>query len=230
VAVGVERARTTLTGAERAIGDVRNVIGSFDRPLLVIAPATGLQFARLAGVHGGAYANIAAVTTTADGSLRPRSLVTVDINPTAFGRLGSVGAQVVLSHEATHAATRAVTNALPPWLEEGFADFVALRDTGLPPSVVAAGFLDHVREHGAPARLPTPAAFLAGAAHVGRAYQASWLVCQMIAQRYGQDTLVRLYERAGNVGAGPAMHRVLRRGPAALTHDWQRYLEELSGG
>jgi hypothetical protein len=229
VALGVQSARTTLTGAERAVDAVRKVIGRFAGPLLVIAPGTDLQFDRLTGVHGRAYANIAAVTTTADGSLRPRSLTTIDLNPTAFGRLGSVGAQVVLSHEATHAATRSVTTSLPPWLEEGFADYVALRDTGLPEQVVAAGFLERVRKHGAPARLPSPATFLAGAALVGHAYQAGWLACQMIAQQYGQDALVRLYEQAGKVGAGPAMHRVLDMGPAALTRDWQRYLEGLAG-
>jgi hypothetical protein len=230
VAVGVERARTTLTEAERAIRDVRRVVGSFDMPLLVIAMSTARQFDRLVGVPGDAYANIAAVTTTADGSLSPRSLTGVDLNPTAFGRLGPVGAQVVMSHEATHAATRAVTTSLPAWLEEGFADFVALRDTGLPRQVVAAGLLGHVRKHGAPARLPGPAAFVAGAAHVGHAYEAGWLACQMIAQQYGQDALVRLYEQAGKVGAGPAMHRVLGMGPAVLTRDWQRYLEGLAGG
>jgi hypothetical protein len=230
VALGVERARDTLTGAERAIGDVRRVIVSFDGPLLVIATATARQFDRLAGVSRGAYAKIAAVTTTADGSLSPRSLTTVDLNPTAFGRLGPVGAQVVLTHEATHAATNAVTTSVPAWLEEGFADYVALRDTGLPARVVAAGLLGHIRKHGAPARLPGPAAFLAGAAHVGHAYEAGWLACQMIARRYGQGALVRMYEQAGKVGAGPAMHRVLRTGPAALTRDWQRYLEGLAGG
>jgi hypothetical protein len=160
--------------------------------------------------------------------LKPRSLTTIDLNPTAFGRLGPVGAQVVLAHEATHAATRSVTTSLPAWLEEGFADYVALRDRRLSPELVARGLLGQVRRHGAPAQLPAPGAFLAGAPHVGRTYEAAWLVCQMIAQQYGQRALVRLYEQAGDVGAGPALHRVLRIGPDALTRHWQTYLEGLA--
>jgi hypothetical protein len=230
VAVGKERARTTLIGAARAIHDVRRVIGSFDDPMLVIAPATPRQFDRLVGVSTGAHPSIAAVTTTADGSLRPHSLMTVDLNPTAFDRLGPAAAQVVLSHETTHAVTQAVTTSLPAWLEEGFADYVALRDTGLPPRVIARGLLGHVRGHGAPVQLPTQHAFQAGTLRLDRAYEASWLACEMIARRYGQDALVRLYERAGKTGARAATYRVLRIGPEALTRDWQRYLEGLAGG
>lgn len=230
VALGSERARTTLDTAEQARDDVRAVIGRLDSPLLVIAPATARQFDRLVGVPNGSYVHIAAVTTTADGSLRPQSLITVDLNPTAFGRLGPVGAQVVLSHEATHAATRSVTTPLPAWLEEGFADYVALREQNLPRRIVAAGVLEQVRRHGPPAQLPAPAAFLAGAPRGGHAYEAAWLACEMIAARYGQSALVHLYEQAGRVGAGPALHRVLRIGPVALTRAWRAYLERLAGG
>jgi hypothetical protein len=230
VAVGSERARSTLESAEQAREDVRAVIGRLDGSLLVIAPATGRQFDRLVGVSDGSYVNIAAVTTTADGSLSPRSLITVDLNPTALGQLGPVGAQVVLSHEATHAATRSVTTALPAWLEEGFADYVALREQNLPRRIVAAGLLKQVRGHGPPARLPAPAAFLAGAPRGGRAYEAAWLACKMIAARYGQSALVHFYQQTGRVGAGPALHRVLGIGPAALTRAWRAYLERLAGG
>jgi hypothetical protein len=230
VAVGAGRARTTLDGAERAIDDVRAVIGRLDAQLLVIAPATALQFDRVVGVAGAYYANIAAVTTTADGSLSPRSLITVDVNPSAFGRLGPLAAQVVLSHEATHAATRSVTTSLPAWLEEGFADYVALRDMRLSPGVVAAGLLRRVRSHGVPAQLPSPAAFAAGAQREGQSYEAAWLACLMIARQYGQRALVHLYAQAGKAGVGPALHRVLQIGPVALTSRWRAYLEKVAGG
>jgi Peptidase of plants and bacteria len=229
VAIGLDRARTTIAAAVRAIVAVRQVIGSSAGPLLVIAPATARQFDRLVGVATG-YARIAAVTTTADGSLSPRSLTMVDLNPTAFDRLGPEAGQVVLSHEATHAMTHAVTSRVPAWLTEGFADYVALRDTGLPPKAIANGFLGQVRKHGAPSRLPSQGAFQVGIPRLGHAYEAAWLACEMIARRYGRAALVRLYERAGEAGAGPAMRSVLAIGPTALTRDWRRYVERLAGG
>jgi hypothetical protein len=229
VAVGKDRARTTIAGAARAIETVRRVIGSSDGPLLVIAPATAKQFDRLVGVSTG-YAKIAAVTTTADGSLSPKSLTMIDLNPTAFDRLGPEADQVVLSHEATHAMTHAVTTQLPAWLKEGFADYVAFRDTGLPPVAIAEGYLGEVRKRGAPSQLPLRRAFQVDAPRLGHAYEAAWLACEMIARRYGQAALVRLYVRAGKVGVQPAIHRVLAIGPTALTRLWQRYSERLAGG
>jgi hypothetical protein len=229
VAVGKDRVRTTIGGATRAVEAVRRVIGNSDGPLLVIAPATARQFDRLVGVSTG-YAKIAAVTTTADGSLSPKSLTMVDLNPTAFDRLGPEGDQVVLSHEATHAMTHAVTTQLPAWLREGFADYVAFRDTGLPPGALAEGFLGEVRKRGAPSQLPLRRAFQIDAPRLGHAYEAAWLACEMIAHRYGQAALVRLYVQAGKVGARTAIHRVLAIGPTTLTRLWQRYSERLASG
>jgi hypothetical protein len=228
VAVGRDRVASAISRSARAIEDVRRVIRGPDGPLLVVAPATPRQFDRLVGVATG-YANIAAVTTTADGSLSPKSLTMVDLNPTTFERLGPEAAQVVLSHEATHAMTHAVTNQLPAWLKEGFADYVAFRDTGLPRGAIAAGFLDEVRKRGAPPQLPLRRAFQVDALRLGHAYEAAWLVCEMIARRYGQAALVRLYVDAGQVGARPAIHRVLAIGPTQLTRRWQRYSERLAG-
>jgi hypothetical protein len=229
VAVGKDRVRTTIAGAARAVEAVQRVIGSSDGPLLVIAPATARQFDRLVGVSTG-YGKIAAVTTTADGSLSPKSLTMVDLNPTAFDRLGPEADQVVLSHEATHAMTHAVTTRLPAWLREGFADYVAFSDTGLPPEALAEGFLGEVRKRGAPSQLPLRRAFQIDAPRLGHAYEAAWLACEMIAHRYGQAALVRLYVQAGKVGARTAIHRVLAIGPTALTRLWQRCSERLASG
>ena len=63
----------------------------------------------------GEYDNIAAVTTTADGSLAPGAPVRVFVNPAVFGRLKERGAQVVMSHETTHVATgRHLRRRCPP--------------------------------------------------------------------------------------------------------------------
>src|SRR3546814_6597486 len=77
----------------------------------------------------GDYANIAAVTTTVDGSLSPSAPVHVFVNPQMWAGLKPQGAQVVMSHEAVHVVTgAAITSGVPLWLLEGFADYVALRD------------------------------------------------------------------------------------------------------
>ena len=78
------------------------------------------------------YDNIAAVTTTADGSLAPDAPVRVFVNPQVFERLKARGAQVVMSHETTHVATGATFASMPTWLLEGFADYVALDHAGVP--------------------------------------------------------------------------------------------------
>ena len=60
-----------------------------------------------------------------------------------------------MSHEATHVATGASFATVPTWLLEGFADYVALDDAGVPVDVAAAQALERIREDGLPDRLPT---------------------------------------------------------------------------
>ena len=79
----------------------------------------------------------------------------VFVNPTVFGRLKERGAQVVMSHEATHVATGATFASMPTWLQEGFADFVALDGAGVPVELAARQILDRIRKEGLPRRLPT---------------------------------------------------------------------------
>ena len=73
------------------------------------------------------------MTTTADGSGSEDAPVHVFVNPDVTRGLKGAGAQVVMSHEITHVATDAATSPVDPWLLEGFADYVALRDVPLPP-------------------------------------------------------------------------------------------------
>ena len=103
----------------------------------------------------GQYDNIAAVTTSADGSLAPGAPVRVFVNPAVFDKLKQRGAQVVMSHEATHVATGATFVSMPTWLLEGFADFVALDGAGVPVDVAAGQILKRIRKEGLPKTLPT---------------------------------------------------------------------------
>src|SRR6187200_3241216 len=119
---------------------------------------------------------------------------------------------------------------LPLWLLEGFADYVALRGVGLPPSTIAVRLLSRVHDQGPPHRLPRAAAFGAASASLGRAYQEAWLACRLIAARFGQAALVRLYHRSMRVGLRPALQQVLHIDRQRLTRLWRANLERLADG
>src|SRR4029077_20228361 len=63
----------------------------------------------------------------------------IAINPHNWPTLSSLGHRIVLTHELTHVATRADTNAcMPTWLVEGFADYVAYQQSSLPVRIIAS--------------------------------------------------------------------------------------------
>ena len=176
---------------------------------MVEVPPTRGRPARRPGQRPGEYARIAAVTSTADGSLAPDAPVHVFVNPEVFGGLKPRGAQVVMSHEAVHVATDAATSTMPLWLLEGFADYVALRDVHLPVSVTAGQIIRQVRRDGPPAQLPGHAEFDTATSHLGASYESAWLACRLLADLGGQDWLVRLLSR---VDAGTEVGAALRVG------------------
>ena len=101
----------------------------------------------------GAYADIAAVTTTVDGSPAADAPVHVFVNPDVFGPLGA--ARRAGRDEPRGRPTSPPTPPpapMPLWLLEGFADYVAL-DTP-PVSVTASQALARVRKSGPPAICP----------------------------------------------------------------------------
>ncbi|MET0837708.1 MAG: hypothetical protein ABWY19_02930, partial [Marmoricola sp.] len=103
-----------------AVRQVAKVLPEWRGPLLVEVPESREELEAALQSDPGQYDNIAAVTTTADGSLAPGAPVRVFVNPAVFGKLKERGAQVVMSHEATHVATDATFTTMPTWLLEGF--------------------------------------------------------------------------------------------------------------
>jgi hypothetical protein len=187
--------------------------------------------ATLIGSDGEGLAQIAAVTTGAvDGGVSRGDRVV--INPAAFGTLGSLGRRVVLSHEMTHVATRATTvRPVPIWLSEGFADYVAYDATPVPTAIVASDVLDDVRDGEGPRRLPEDPDFDAGEGDIAAAYEGAWLACRMVAERYGEQGLVELYEALSD-SAGPGWPEetaeVLGVSSRRLEREWRRYLADLA--
>lgn len=131
-------AQAVARRAVRGIGIVRRVLPGRVRPVVVEVPASADDLDETLGAEPGRYAGIAAVTTTAGSTTDDGAPVHVFLNPDVTAGLRRAGAQVVMSHEIVHVFTDAVRSPMEPWLLEGFADYVALRD-------VAAARPDHPR-------------------------------------------------------------------------------------
>lgn len=212
--------------AATAVAEVREVVEWDDPRLVLEVPASGLDSAL--GVQQGTYTAVAAVTATVDGSTRPGTPLHVWVNQGVIGDLEAPGAQVVITHEATHAATDAPANThRPMWLVEGFADHVALRDTKLPLSRTAGQILAQVREDGPPDHLPGKTEFNTRSEHFGAEYEAAWLACEVLADAGGEEALVDLYEATGRgIGLEKALQASFGFGEDELTARWRSRLSE----
>jgi len=70
---------------------------------------------------------------------------------------------------------------------------------------------------------------------LAQAYEAAWMACRLIASRYGQGALVRLYRAVGTstdnskVAVDEAMARVLHISTTRFVREWRDFLRsELS--
>jgi len=216
--------------ARAAVPVVRQVLPSWRTGLVVEVPSSVANLDDALSSEPGTYSGIAAVTTTADGSLAPDAPVHVFVNPVIFGQLRPTGSRVVMSHEAVHVATEAATNnTMPLWLLEGFADYVALLDIDLPVSTTAGQIIDRVREDGPPETLPGSAEFDTTTTHLGATYESAWLACRLLADRGGQEALVRLYmEVRDGALIGSALEQVFGLTEAELTQMWRDLLTDLA--
>jgi hypothetical protein len=216
--------------ASASVGVVDRVLPDWRGRLVVEVPATSAALARALDSEPGHTVGIAAVTAPADGSTDGDSPVHVFVNPEVFDRLQPNGEQVVLSHEAVHVATDAARSDVAPWLLEGFADYVALRDVHLPLSTTAGQIIRQVRRDGMPDHLPGSDEFATGAPHLGATYESAWLACVLLAESGGEQALVDLYEDvAGGRPRGAALREHFGFTEAELTRRWQRLLAEVAG-
>ncbi len=222
-------ARTLERQARVAVATVRRTLPDWREPLVVEAPLTGGGFRAAAGMSRAGSRAIAAVTTTTDGSVLPEAPVRIFLNPRVFDPLGPAGRQIVLSHEATHVALDAATTSMPLWLSEGMADYVALVDTPLPDTVLAAQIRALVAKKGPPDALPGQAEFDGSNRDIGAWYEAAWVAVRLIADTYGQDALLHFYARAdAEGGTGGAFRAVLGTTERAFVRRWQRELAQLA--
>ncbi|MDX6365838.1 MAG: hypothetical protein QOK30_914 [Nocardioidaceae bacterium] len=231
VAGSVAQSRVLVRRLLLARHDVRTFLTHWHGSLTAYLPRSTADFAAVLDAGRRQYASVAAVTAAIDGSAEPHAPVAVVVNPRIWPRLTPLGARVVIIHEAVHAATGPRTTALPRWLSEGFADFVAIQSARVPPRLANAAAVEDIRRHGLPRRLPMNSDFNAGSAQLEATYEESRLVVQAIADQAGLQRLVAFYTAvaAHSVPADTALRTRLGTSRAQLTRQWRRLLIRLRG-
>jgi hypothetical protein len=218
--------------SDQSVRDVGKVwTEKWSRHPLVIVPRTQADMARIIGASSKGLGQIAAVTTgySSSGLTQGDRVV---VNPAAWRKLGELGRRVVMTHEVTHLATRAVTyGSVPIWLSEGFADYVAYDAVDIPVGVVAEQVLGMVRDGKGPRELPVDSDFDATRGDVSPAYEASWLAARMIADRYGEKKLVRLYVLTADRDdetVSATLRSVIGISDERLVRNWRAYMKDLA--
>ncbi|MFH8776310.1 hypothetical protein [Streptomyces sp. NPDC017958] len=243
----VKGAHSLVLGAGRSVGDLRAYARLADRAVPAVTRAWGTDWTRrvvvlvprtlegMAGLLGSPaadYRGIAAVTTGEVGGAGRAPADRVVVNPEAYVLLGGVGKQVVLTHETTHVATRAHTDAATPlWLSEGYADWIGYLGTGRTPVEAAPELARAVQDGKVPASLPADKdfGFSTDPAHLAQSYESGWLACRMIADHWGEGRLGAFYRAVGmhRARAGAveeALKKVLGTTPKAFTAEWRQYV------
>ena len=236
--LGHPSARATMRNIADDVGaDIPRVTAvwgnNWSQRAVVLVPSTQHELGQVVQDYGQLN-HIAAVATAEVqiGSGRPDPVGDrIGINPANWSRLSALGQRIVLTHELTHVATRAVTSAaLPTWLAEGFADYVGYLGSGVPTTFVAQELGAAVRSGDVPRSLPTTSEFNGASKQLSQAYEGAWLACRMIAQRWGQRALVRFYASVGRSDLAPAaavqlaMRRLLHLNEASFVQRWRGFL------
>ncbi|MFF5299731.1 hypothetical protein ACFY5F_10230 [Streptomyces sp. NPDC013161] len=220
--------------ADHAVPAVSAAWGTdWTRHVVVLVPGSLDGMAGLLGSPAASYRGIAAVTTGEAGGSGNAPADRIIVNPEAYALLGSVGKQVVLTHETTHVATRAhTTSATPLWLSEGYADWIGYRGTGRTPTQAAPELYRAVEDGDLPTALPTDKdfGFNSEPTKLAQAYEGGWMACRMIEDRWGVDQLGKFYRAVGahkkrSGAVEDALKSVLGVTLGEFTAQWRDYLK-----
>ena len=173
------------------------------RDIEIVATGTDEEFAAM-GTPGS---DIAAATTPQRIVFAPGA---ADMSDGAL--------RIVVRHELFHYAARADTAAdAPRWLTEGVADFVGRPPQARPGPAVAADL----------ARVPTDADLDAPGTTRSLAYDRAWWFSRFVADRYGMQTLRKLYLeacRAGHPDVTTAIRDTLGADMTQVVASWRQWL------
>jgi hypothetical protein len=219
---------------ESSVPVVTSVWGAdWPQDVAVVVPSSDQELAAQTGQSSDITTQIAAVAISAgqdpvSGRVYGQRLI---INPGALARLSALGQRITIQHEITHVASAAATTgASPPWLVEGFADYVGNLGNRQPVTTIASELRADVLRGKVPAALPTQDQF-ATDGQTAQAYEGSWLACRLIAHLVGQSGLVRFYRLVGAAPLDPdaavagALRQVLHESTAQFTARWRGYVE-----
>jgi hypothetical protein len=234
----VLNASTSVSGSElqrisdAAVESVNSFWGrDWDRRVVVIVPASQKQLGTLLRREADRYDNLSAVATSElSGDSLAGAANRVWVNPGTWGRVTPVGRQIVLRHEITHVATgAAVPSAFPIWLEEGLAEYIGYRGSGVASSIVAQDLFEEVRSGEVPADLPDREGFGPTSPDLSLAYQGSWWAMRVIEARGGSEAVLGVY-RAALDAPDPetadefALQQVLGVSREEFVREWQQSL------
>lgn len=223
-----ETAPRFMALGQQAITAVGQVLPSWTGQLFLEVPTDKDQLASIIQSSASTGGDIAAVTTSADGTLNPTSPLHVYLNRDVFATMSDVGSQIVVSHEATHVATKGPLTSVPTWMLEGFADFVALDHAGVPVSKAARQELARMQKDGLPDHLPTTADLSPSAEDLGATYEEAWLAWRYLGATYGEAKAVAFYMSvAQGTSVDAAFTKVLGVSQAAFVQGWRSDLEQL---
>jgi hypothetical protein len=221
---------------DTGVGIVSGIVGDrWARHVVALVPATEQKAEDLVGDtrNLGDIAALAVIAGDAGGQAKGEDRVV--ITPTAFGRLNALGRHVVLTHELVHVAMGGARDGRTPmWLIEGLADYAGYKNAGVATASAARELADQIGSGDMPAGLPGRSEFESSGDRLSAAYEEAWLACRMIAERYGEGALVRLYRTAeaepGTAGdpraEDRALHTVLGVGSARFAELWRAYLRK----
>ena len=228
-------ARTLAATADAAVPRVTAFWGNaWARTVVVVVPDSVGELRQVVGTKQD-LSQIAALATAEIGTAPGSAGAVGDriaINPATFGALGTLGRRVVMTHEITHVASRAVTGAdSPTWLVEGLADYVGFKGTSTSTRFDAAELAHDIDAGRLPARLPTAHDFATAGSHLSLDYEEAWLACRFIVSRTDEATLIAFYKAVGTSSAPPAQALsdaftdVLHTQQATFTRSWVSYVK-----
>lgn len=230
-----QRVAKELDAAVRAVSEVWG--REWPQRVVVVLPESTRELQAMVGSEF-AVDSIAAVALAdrVDHDSQVVEGARIVFNPKTATRLSASALRVVLRHEITHVAARAVTvDGAPMWLLEGFADYVGYRGSGIAPTEAAPDLTRRVRAEGPALDLPADADFRSGGQRLDVAYQSSWSLSNYLAERFGEAALVELYRRLARAGQTDAagqdrmLREVLGVDRARLVAGWREFLRRTYG-
>ena len=218
---------------DTAVGAVADFWGGgFDGAVAVWVPGSAAERTALVG---STVDPAGAAVSTADAVDRAAGTATgqrITLDPAVLDRLTPAAAGVLLRHELSHAATRAVTSeGAPRWLLEGVAQHVGYRGTGTTVAAGAPTVAALTVANGPPDQLPDDLQLSTGPG-VGIAYELAWTFAEFVADTRGEDVLRALHAAVGvlvtptEAELDTALRPVLGVGAAQARAQWGAWLAE----